>query len=71
LITTDGTDGYLVEKIDGHRYRKGVLQFKVIWMDSIKPSFEPASELIQVRGLIDIYLRGLSRSVAARLREGL
>ncbi|KAG6614674.1 reverse transcriptase [Phytophthora cinnamomi] len=73
VIVADGSEGLLVRSITGHRRRKGAQQYRVCWMDSgIKPSWEPLSNLNQVRGLIREYLSSLpSTRTTARLQEGL
>lgn len=57
LITKDGDDGHQVKSILGQRKRQGRQQYLVQWFDSsIEPSWEPASALGQVQGLIDQFL---------------
>lgn len=55
LLTRDGSEGVQVRAIIGHRTRRNVLQYRVEWFDKSRPSWEPASTLVQAAGLIEQY----------------
>ncbi|GMF42819.1 unnamed protein product [Phytophthora fragariaefolia] len=53
VLVADGSEGHLVSEILHHRCHHGVQQFNVRWLDSsIKPSWEPLGNLVQVLALV-------------------
>ncbi|KAE8972582.1 hypothetical protein PF004_g24723 [Phytophthora fragariae] len=71
VLVADGSEGHLVTAILGHRRRRGVQQFQVQWLDStLKPSWEPLVNLLQVLALVRRNVDSLPQTRAtARLRE--
>ncbi|KAF4032631.1 Calponin homology domain-containing proteinromo [Phytophthora infestans] len=73
VLVADGPTGHLVQAVTGHRKRKGIHQYKIKWIDSsLSPSWEPLSNLGQVKELIREYLDQLPTTrTTALLKKGL